>query len=115
MRPKPRLSWKILQGLWVVACLFVLGRSLAYRNGEAQEFEFYTMLALSYPLSLLAMWGYAAMLNWIPSDGVAGIALMWCFFFAVGCFQWIVAAPFVIRKLRRLLSKPDLVSVVPKE
>ena len=73
------------------------------------------MLLLSYPLSLLAMWGYAEMLHWIPSEGVTGIVLMWCFFFVVGCLQWLVVAPFIVRKLRRVLSKPDLVSVVPKD
>jgi hypothetical protein len=54
----------------------------------------FTLLVLAYPMSLVAMWGYAWLLNWIPSEGPAGILLLWCFFFAVGCFQWFAVIPF---------------------
>jgi hypothetical protein len=109
-----RIGWLIFQVFWVLACVYVLVRSLIYQNADAQEFEFFTLLVLAYPMSLVAMWGYAWLLNWIPSEGPAGILLLWCFFFAVGCFQWFAVIPFLARRLRRFRAERVPVSVVPK-
>jgi hypothetical protein len=61
------------------------------------------------------MWGYAAMLRWIPSEGPTGILLMWGFFIVVGHFQWFAVVPFVARRVRRVLGGHAPTSVVPKD
>lgn len=111
----PRTFWRrTIKAAWLVACAIVLVHSLVIRNGNSQEAEFILMLALSYPLGLLAVGGCFHLLNWSPSLAPKSIFLLWLVFSLVGWFQWFVVAPVIFRKVRQKFGNRIQQSVVPK-
>ena len=117
MQRKPQsLRWRIVKAFWVAMCMCVLGRCMLHRDADAGLVEFYIMLTLAWPTSLIAVWGYAALLRWIPPTGPLAILLMWCFFFGVGWLQWFYVVPFAANRVRDALQKNRaLTSILPRD
>jgi hypothetical protein len=96
-----------MAALWVFACVWLLVRTLLFRNaspqvfGDAEYLEQIYILALTGPLSALIVWP----LRWIsfswwvyPANDARTILAIWLFFFVIGCIQWFVLVPWVVHK-----------------
>ena len=92
---------------WVLACIWLLVRTLFLRNApvsifqNAEEVEFYCMFALTCPLCgvglLLAR--YVGFGWWIyPENDARTILAIWLYFFVIGSIQWFVLVPGLIQK-----------------
>lgn len=91
---------RVIVGLWIIACVFVLLRTLLFLNGpshaldDAVEVEWVLMSILSYPSSTIPYW-----LAWpsYPHSVALTIICLWILYFVIGYIQWFVVVPWVTR------------------
>jgi hypothetical protein len=105
--PSIHLTRRIVAGLWALAYIWLLIRTLLLRNaspqvfGEAEEAEILLCLNLSAPISLLIVLvsRWVSLAWWIyPENDARTILAVWLFFFVIGCLQWFVLFPWMIHK-----------------
>lgn len=108
-------AWRLLEMVWIAVCLGLLILMLSLRQGASKTFEdasqmgFYLMAALSWPSSLLIVWGgrlfHLHLEGWTyTSASTSRVIAVWLCFFVVGCLQWLVL-PWMLR--RRWASLAD--------
>ncbi len=105
---------------WLGACMAALVFAFIQRDIRDTDIVFtYFMLFLTLPLGygLAALAGvvFLGLYTWsglvVPGGFLHNVA-SWCFFVAVGYFQWFVAIPWLYRKLRKP-SNPRLEADAP--
>ena len=98
---------RALSVLWVLACVWLLVRTLGLRNAPAQmfyraeEIDFIYMFALSNPLSVIGLlWARWIGFNWwvYSQNDARTILAIWLYFFAMGAVQWFVLVPWLVHK-----------------
>jgi hypothetical protein len=93
--------WRVIQVLWIFACVFVLVRTLVHRNLDSQEAEVLLMMLLSYPASLLSIWVCFDKFGWSPTNSLHETLLIWLLFLATGWLQWFVLIPSIVCRISR--------------
>ena len=105
--PSRTLIRRTIAALWVLACLWLLARTLLLRHAppdlfaDAEEYEQILLLALSTPLCLVGVTvAQRITFNWwpYPANDARTIVVIWLAFFLVGCLQWFVLVPWVVHK-----------------
>jgi len=96
-----KLFWKVIAGIWIIACVVLLVRTLFLRNGtpqtlgDAMVVEWVLMSILSYPSSMIPHW-----LEWptYPHNATLTIIYLWILYFVIGYIQWFVIVPWIVHK-----------------
>ena len=119
-----RIAFAVFRGIWVSACVVVLGITLYSYIGvidsDAEVFMLGAMLVLCFPSCLLYALSFALIEaacetifgKFIPNT-LALIILNWLGFFMAGYVQWFIVLPWLVKKWRKRVVAKKL--KIPKE
>jgi hypothetical protein len=102
--------WCTVGALWVLACVLLLVHTILLRSApvlafkDAEVVEYYSMSIISFPSSMLLISTNLSELfgaTRLPETDPRSILSVWLPFFALGCLQWFVLVPWMVRRVCR--------------